>query len=43
MPVNTYKKGQSVQLTDHFTLSEFQCRCGACSQVLHDSQLSEYL
>lgn len=43
MPVNTYKKGQHTQLTEHFTLSEFQCKCGTCSQVLHDSQLFGYL
>ncbi len=45
MSVNTYQKGQNIHLTDHFTLSEFQCKgknCG-CTQVLHDSMLSCYL
>jgi hypothetical protein len=45
MSVNIYQKGQNTQLTQHFTLSEFQCKgknCG-CQQVLHDPALSAYL
>lgn len=45
MSVNTYQKGATITLTDHFSLSEFQCKgtsCG-CKQVLHDPMLSCYL
>lgn len=45
MSVNTYKKGQKIQLTDNFNLSEFACKgasCG-CTEVLHDPILSKTL
>jgi len=45
MSVNTYERGQKLQLTEHFNISEFHCKgakCG-CQQTLHDPVLSAYL
>ena len=45
MSVNTYKRGQKLQLTEHFNISEFHCKganCG-CKETLHDPALSAYL
>jgi len=45
MSVNTYERGQKLQLTEHFNISEFHCKgakCG-CKQTLHDPVLSAYL
>ena len=45
MSVNTYERGQKLQLTEHFNISEFHCKganCG-CKETLHDPILSAYL
>jgi hypothetical protein len=45
MSVNTYKRGQKLQLTEHFNIFEFHCKganCG-CTETLHDPTLSAYL
>ena len=45
MSVNTYERGQKLQLTEHFNTSEFHCKganCG-CKETLHDPILSAYL
>ena len=34
--VSVFKRGQNVQLTDHFHLKEFECPCGACKYTLVD-------
>jgi hypothetical protein len=45
MAVQRYKKGENLQLTEHFNIKEFQCKgidCG-CSETLHDPALSDHL
>ena len=45
MAIQQYKKGENLQLTEHFNIREFQCKgidCG-CETTLHDPELSSYL
>lgn len=42
MGVQTYRRGQNVQLSKNFNSSEFECECG-CSTVKIDTQLVDFL
>lgn len=41
--VRKYKRGDDIQLTKNFHLSEFVCKCGKCQDVYVDDLLIEYL
>lgn len=41
--VRKYKRGDDIQLTKNFHLSEFVCKCGKCQDIYIDDLLLEYL
>ena len=43
MAIKTYKKSDSVRLSENFRLGEFKCKCSRCSTVLVDTELVEIL
>ena len=43
MGIQTFARGENVQLSDNFNSSEFECQCGRCSTVKIDMKLVDYL
>ena len=43
MAIKTYKKSDSVKLSENFRLGEFKCKCSRCGRVLVDTELVEIL
>lgn len=43
MGIQTYARGENVQLSENFNSREFECKCGKCSSVKIDSKLVDYL
>lgn len=41
--VNTYKYNDTTQLTDHFNVQEFRCKCGQAHDILINPELVEKL
>ncbi len=42
--MKTYTKGKAIKLTDNFSSTEFDCKCGKyCNKTLIDSKLVKYL
>ena len=43
MGIQTYARGENVQLSKNFNSNEFECKCGKCSTVKIDLKLVDYL
>ena len=43
MAVKTYKASDITQLTEHFNVQEFRCKCGSGHDILIDDELVEKL
>lgn len=43
MGIQTYTRGENVQLSKNFNSREFECKCGKCSTVKIDLKLVDYL
>lgn len=43
MGIQTFARGENVQLSKNFNSSEFECKCGRCSTVKIDMKLVDYL
>ena len=43
MAVKTYKANDTTQLTEHFNVQEFRCKCGSDHDILIDDDLPAYL
>ena len=43
MAVKTYKASDTTQLTEHFNVQEFRCKCGSGHDILIDDELVEKL